>query len=101
VSGTRSKAVEPDGYGGNHRVLGEEAARQQVLEAETTETELTAGRQGHRWGYYGRTLITRLGKLELQVPHDRMGRFSTELFERYQRSDRALMAALTSQGLCP
>jgi transposase-like protein len=84
VSGTRSKAVEPDGYGGNHRVLGEEAARQQV-----------------RWGYYGRTLITRLGKLELQVPHDRMGRFSTELFERYQRSDRALMAALTSQGLCP
>jgi putative transposase len=62
------------GWCRNHRVLGEEAARQQVVEAETTETvraetgELTAGRQGHRSGYYGRTLITRLGKLELQVP---------------------------------
>ena len=47
--------------------------------------ERTAGRQGYRSGYYGRTLITRVGKLELRVPQDRMGRFSTELFERYQR----------------
>ena len=45
-------------------------------------------------GYYGRTLITRIGKLELRVPQDREGRFSTELFERYQRSERALVAAL-------
>ena len=44
--------------------------------------------------YYGRTLITRVGKLELRVPQDRAGRFSTELFERYQRSERALVAAL-------
>jgi hypothetical protein len=28
------------------------------------------------------------------VPQDRTGRFSTELFERYQRSERALVAAL-------
>ena len=41
-----------------------------------------------------RTLITRVGKLELRVPQDREGRFSTELFERYQRSERALVAAL-------
>src|ERR1700740_8950 len=40
------------------------------------------------------TLITRVGKLELRVPQDRSGRFSTELFERYQRSERALVAAL-------
>jgi transposase-like protein len=33
-------------------------------------------------------------KLELRVPQDRAGRFSTELFERYQRSERALVAAL-------
>ena len=32
--------------------------------------------------------------LELRVPQDREGRFSTELFERYQRSERALVAAL-------
>jgi putative transposase len=47
-----------------------------------------------RAGYYGRALITRVGKLELRVPQYRAGRFSTELFERYQRSDRALVAAL-------
>jgi Transposase, Mutator family len=45
-------------------------------------------------GFHFRTLITRVGKLELRVPQDRTGRFSTELFERYQRSERALVAAL-------
>ena len=53
-----------------------------------------AGTVGYRSGHYGRTLITRVGKLELRVPQDRDGRFSTELFERYQRSERALVAAL-------
>src|SRR5436305_4309671 len=78
----------------------ERTAQQEVLEAEMTEAlgaekgERTAGRQGYRSGYYGRTLITRVGKLELRVPQDRTGRFSTELFERYQRSERALVAAL-------
>jgi putative transposase len=76
------------------------AALQEVLEVEMTEalgaekSERTAGRLGYRSGYYGRTLITRIGKLELRVPQDRAGRFSTELFERYQRSERALVAAL-------
>ena len=75
-------------------------ALQEVLEAEMTEAlgaekgERVSGRQGYRSGYYGRTLITRVGKLELRVPQDRTGRFSTELFERYQRSERALVAAL-------
>jgi transposase-like protein len=35
-----------------------------------------------------------MGKLELRVPQDRDGHFSTELFERYQRSERAVVAAL-------
>ena len=49
----------------------------------------------YRSGYYPRSLITRVGKLELRVPQDRNGRFSTEIFERYQRSEKALVAALT------
>ncbi len=75
-------------------------ALQEALEAEMTEAlgaekgERAVGRQGYRSGYYSRTLITRVGKLELRVPQDRAGRFSTELFERYQRSERALVAAL-------
>jgi putative transposase len=76
------------------------AVLQEVLEAEMTDalgaakSERTAGRLGYRAGYYGRTLITRVGKLELRVPQDRDGRFSTELFERYQRSEQALVATL-------
>jgi transposase-like protein len=38
--------------------------------------------------------MTRVGKLELRVPQDRQGRFKTEVFERYQRSEKALVAAL-------
>ena len=58
------------------------------------KSERTTGRHGYRSGYYGRSLITRVGKLELRIPQDRTGQFSTELFERYQRSERALVAAL-------
>jgi putative transposase len=74
---------------------------QQVLEAEMEEvvgaerSERTPNRQGYRAGYYGRTLVTRVGKLELRVPQDRQGRFRTEVFERYQRSEKALVSALT------
>jgi transposase-like protein len=46
-----------------------------------------------RSGYHGRSLITRTGRLELRVPQDRGGRFSTELFERY-RSEQAPVAML-------
>lgn len=77
-----------------------QAVLQELLEAEMTEAlgaekgERTPARLGHRSGYYGRTLVTRVGKLELRVPQDRHGRFSSELFERYQRSEKALVAAL-------
>ncbi len=56
--------------------------------------ERTEGRLGYRSGYYRRALITRVGTLELRVPQDRAGRFSTELFERYQRSEKALVGTL-------
>jgi putative transposase len=77
-----------------------QATLQEVLEAEMTEAlgaekgERSETRLGYRSGYYSRFLITRIGKLELRVPQDRQGRFSTELFERYQRSEKALVAAL-------
>src|SRR5579862_6359968 len=73
---------------------------QEVLEGEMEETlgagksERTGSRQGYRSGYHGRTLTTRVGKLELRVPQDRQGRFRTEVFERYQRSEKALVSTL-------
>jgi putative transposase len=73
---------------------------QQVLEAEMDEAlqagkgERSEQRLGYRSGYYGRTLVRRVGKIELRVPQDRQGRFRTEVFERYQRSEKALVAAM-------
>jgi hypothetical protein len=55
------------------------AVLQEVLEAEMDEAlgaskgERTPERLGYRSGHYGRTLITRVGKLELRVPQDRSG----------------------------
>ena len=73
---------------------------QEVLEAEMTEalgaekSERVNGRMGYRSGHYRRSLTTRVGNIELRVPQDRQGLFSTEVFERYQRSEKALMDSL-------
>jgi putative transposase len=76
------------------------ALLQAALQAEMTEAigaekgERTETRLSYRSGYYGRSLITRVGRLELRVPQDRLGRFSTDLFARYQRSEKALVGTL-------
>jgi len=73
---------------------------QQVLEAEMTEHigaapyERAEGRTGHRNGHKPRALRTRVGTLNLLVPQDREGTFSTRLFSRYQRNEKALCLAL-------
>jgi putative transposase len=78
---------------------------QQTLEAEMDEalaaekSERTPTRLGYRSGHYGRTLVTRVGKIELRVPQDRQGRFRTEVFERYQRSEKALVMAMMEMYL--
>jgi putative transposase len=73
---------------------------QQILEAEMTEHQGAApyerveGRTGQRNGYKPRALRTRVGTLNLLVPQDRQGTFSTRLFSRYQRNEKALVLAL-------
>ncbi|MDZ7838938.1 MAG: IS256 family transposase [Actinomycetota bacterium] len=56
--------------------------------------ERTYQRSGHRNGYKPRMLKTRVGTLNLLVPQDRDGNFSTDLFNRYQRSEKALVLTL-------
>lgn len=97
-----SIAAVKDLMGANRDALREivQDLLQEMLEGEMTDvlgaskSERIDGRVGYRSGHYNRTLITRVGKLELRVPQDRDGRFSTELFERYQRSEQALVASL-------
>jgi len=86
------------GDDGFRRLL--ESVVQRVLDEELTAFlgaeayERTAERHGYRNGYKPRQLKTRVGTLELLVPQDREGRFSPSLFERYQRSEKALLLAL-------
>ncbi len=82
-----------------------EKVMNQVLQAEMTEHigaepgERTDERRGYRNGSYERTLTTRIGQLKLEVPRDREGTFRTELFERYQRSEKALVTTLMQMVL--
>jgi putative transposase len=74
-----------------------ERVLQELLEAEMTEHigaapyERVENRKGHRNGYKPRT---RAGTLNLAVPQDREETFSTRLFCRYQRNEKALVLAL-------
>jgi len=72
----------------------------QILQAQTSKQlraepyERTDERQGYRNGHRERSLTTRIGKLVLEVPRLRSGKFSTEIFERCQRSEQALLISL-------
>lgn len=61
--------------------------------------ERSQDRKGYRNGFYQRELFTRVGRLTLRVLRDRQGRFSTDIFERYQRSEKALVLALQESYL--
>ena len=73
---------------------------QEVLEAEMDEAigarkgDRNPNRCGYRNGYDACELVTRVGKLELRVPQERDGRFTTEIVERYKGSEKALLTAL-------
>ena len=82
-----------------------EAALNRFLDAEISEHlqagpyERSEGRAGYRNGYRPRQLKTRVGTLTLAVPMDREGTFKSELFERYQRSEKALVGTLMEMYL--
>ena len=71
-----------------------------VLKAQASEQlnaepyERSEDRTSYRNGYRYRPLTTRVGGLILHVPKFRNGTFSTELFENYQRSEKALLLSL-------
>ncbi|MDY6794673.1 MAG: transposase [Actinomycetota bacterium] len=78
---------------------------QNALEMEMSEHlgagpyERTGERRGYRNGYKPRILTTAVGDLHLSVPQDRDGIFSTSLYERYQRSDKALVLSMMEMYL--
>lgn len=77
----------------------------QFLQAMATEAvgamkyERTEERKAYRNGSRERTLKTRIGTITLDVPRLRSGEFSHELFERYQRSEQALVLTMMEMVL--
>lgn len=56
--------------------------------------ERTEGRQDYRNGTRERTLTTRIGTLNLEVPRHRNEPFHTMVFENYKRSEASLIATM-------
>ncbi len=72
----------------------------QVLLAQSAEQlgaapyERSEQRTAYRNGFRDRDLTTRIGTITLRVPRHRNGEFSTSMFQRYQRSEQALILAM-------
>lgn len=58
-----------------------------------------SNRTTYRNGYYERDYTTKIGTLTLRVPRTRDGRFSTEVFERYQRNEKTTNNL--ARNVCP
>ena len=69
-----------------------EQQRTDYLQAE--DYERSSQRVSQRNGYYERELTTQIGTLELKVPRTRGGKFSPDIFGRYQRNEKALLASM-------
>ncbi len=48
----------------------------------------------YRNGYYYRDYTTKIGTITLRVPRRRDGKFLAEVFERYQRNEKALLTTM-------
>lgn len=77
-----------------------ESVLNQVLKAQVTEQisaehyQRTEDRKAYRNGSYPHQLTTRVGTITLHVPRLRDGKFSTDMFSRYQRSEQAFVLAM-------
>jgi len=77
-----------------------ESVLNQVLKAQVTEQisaehyQRTEDRKAYRNGSYPHQLTTRVGTITLHVPRLRDGKFSTDMFSRYQRSEQAFILAM-------
>ena len=73
---------------------------QQIMEQQrnayiqVADYERSEKRVSQRNGHYERQLTTRVGTLDLKVPRTRDGHFSPDIFERYQRNEKALLASM-------
>jgi putative transposase len=103
VSKHKAERIDLKALAGNDREFLRRLIRttlQEVLEAEMTEalaaakSERTVGRNGYRSGYYGCSLITRVGKLETTHTARSLGTVFDRAVRALSAVGRALVAAL-------
>lgn len=69
-------------------------AKERTEYIETERYERNKDRVTYRNGYYERDFLTKAGVLKLKVPRTRDGKFSPTIFEKYQRSEKALLVSM-------
>ena len=69
-----------------------EMERDQHIHA--SKHERSPFRMDYRNGYYEREMVLSPGKITLSVPRTRSGEFSTEVFQKYERSQQALLLSM-------
>ena len=79
----------------HHRLFLEELMRyERQQHLGVAPYERTSKRADQANGFYQRTLLSRLGPMELAVPRSRSGLFQTQILRRYQRREVAVDEAL-------
>lgn len=61
---------------------------------ENTAYQSAPNRSAYRNGYYERDYTTKIRTLSLRVPRTRDGKFSAEVFEKYQRNEKTLLTTM-------
>jgi len=69
-----------------------EVERDKFIEAKPFER--THKRKAQRNGYYERNYTLNIGSVRLKVPRTRFSEFKTEVFDKYQRMDKAFVLSL-------
>lgn len=75
-------------------ILNQVLLSQSAVQLGAEPYERNEDRTAYRNGFRDRDLTTRIGAITLKVPRHRNGDFSTTMFQRYQRSEQALVLAM-------
>jgi transposase-like protein len=79
--------------------LNDEMKKEISQRADASRYTRTSTRRAHRNGYRERSLKTRFGELNLQKPQLREIPFKTKVFEKYARTEKALVNAIIESYL--
>lgn len=75
-------------------ILNDYMERERDEYMENKPYDRSSNRHDYRNGYYERDYFLTIGKVKLKVPRTRYENFKTDVFEKYERSDQALLLSM-------